>query len=407
MIRHKSTPTLVEVDNKILDIEQEIRALAELIKANSEIISSYGAKFVLIEETIGNLKSASHLNTSLETTLKGEPIKHSEESKEEIPIPLAFNSILNGNVTERQEVRENTNVEATQEGAPAISSNSNIIICNDAEFDDEINNATKSSRYFDRFSLPKVLGKFHTSDDSLEHYYLPPDTYSFFACVEYCSTVFLIAVLVLVIQLGTLWIFLTDYVDLSYQKNPIEIPGGMKIGVSIAQMIALLISCFSQDEIRASLNVLQLGYHQHKVQVISSIATKPKWYLSAIIRLLLGIFSLIITFILVVHSSTVRDVMLDFAAVTFVSELDNGTFELAKWGYMGRKAKHQALMIESTPVYDSDSKRKSKRQIPRFASFLLMITIYFGFWTFVKTRQMNGHYLDENIFVRKLIKVLK
>ena len=411
MIRQTSTPTLVEVDKRFSGIEQDIEMLSKLIKANSARISRHGTRFILIEEAIGSPKRSSHL---------GRNGLDSEESKGGMQLTLEQDASLSGNVTKHQEGdgnlefnnRRRTYVEAKQEEAP--ESSSNVVICNDAEFENEIiNEKRNSSRHHTRLSLPGALGNFETSDDSPEHYFLPPDTYSFFACTEYCNSrcipnkIFLIAAFVLAVQLCTLWVFSSDYIDMSNQKNPIEVPGGTKIGITIAQLIALLISSFSQDEIRASLNVLQIGYHQHKVQVISSVATKSKWYLSAIIRLLLGIFNLAITFILVVNSSTVRDVMLNFAAVTFVSELDNGTYELAKWGYLGKEAKHKALMIESTPLYDSDSKRKRTWQIPRFVSFVLITTIYFGFWTFVIMRQMNGHYLDENIFVRKLIKVLK
>ena len=67
------------------------------------------------------------------------------------------------------------------------------------------------------------------------------------------------------------------------------------------------------------------------------------WYGSNGLRCLEGCASFLATFLLIVTSETVVDVLLTFSAIHFVSYLDNVVFWLARVGYFGRTVQTEAL----------------------------------------------------------------
>ena len=60
---------------------------------------------------------------------------------------------------------------------------------------------------------------------------------------------------------------------------------------------------------------------------------KLKWYTTRLLRCSEGLLSMIVAFIFIVQSERNLDLFLNFAAVTFVSELDNVGFLIADSGY--------------------------------------------------------------------------
>ena len=67
------------------------------------------------------------------------------------------------------------------------------------------------------------------------------------------------------------------------------------------------------------------------------------WYASNGLRCLEGCSSFVATFLLIITSETVVDVLLTFSAIHFVSYLDNVVFWLTRVGYFGRTVQTEAL----------------------------------------------------------------
>ena len=57
--------------------------------------------------------------------------------------------------------------------------------------------------------------------------------------------------------------------------------------------------------------------------------------ISCSLRFIQGFLAIIATFLLIVTSDDVIEIVLNFAAVNFISNLDEVGFELAKWGKYG------------------------------------------------------------------------
>ena len=60
--------------------------------------------------------------------------------------------------------------------------------------------------------------------------------------------------------------------------------------------------------------------------------TKFKWVLSLVLRAAEGLIGLFVTFMLIMQSKTVLDLLLNFTAMEFVSLLDDGAFLMLREG---------------------------------------------------------------------------
>eukprot|EP00957_Ditylum_brightwellii_P120764 9211850-Ditylum_brightwellii.AAC.1 len=70
------------------------------------------------------------------------------------------------------------------------------------------------------------------------------------------------------------------------------------------------------------------------------------------------------TFLLIVTSDDVIDIILNFAAVNFISNLDEAAFDLAKWGKYGPALEREAKNIEEKPIpYCIYRKHQHKRYL--------------------------------------------
>ena len=78
--------------------------------------------------------------------------------------------------------------------------------------------------------------------------------------------------------------------------------------------------------------------------------------IAVIIMLTQGMLSIMVVIALIVYSDNVFDLLLNFTAVIFVSELDELTFQLALLGYAGRRTEKLAKRIQRTEYQEWNAK---------------------------------------------------
>ena len=240
---------------------------------------------------------------------------------------------------------------------------------------------------------------------------LPSDTYSFFTSGDYfslqystcfCSLTFITAFGVMVIQLTTMSLLLSDVLDHDAVDNPLGIPGGADFAVRCTQVLALFIAVVSQDEVRLSLNLITHGYDPQllREQIYSDISMM-KWLGSLLARLGVGCFGLILTFVLIIRAETVRDLLLDFTAIEFVLVLDNALFLLARWGYLAQELSEQADKIAYThhPLGES-TKGQNWKRLWRVLFLMCIFGGMIGAWGYIVKQQNDGKYLPQSFFVQ-------
>jgi hypothetical protein len=97
---------------------------------------------------------------------------------------------------------------------------------------------------------------------------------------------------------------------------------------------------------------------------------------------------------LAARPDNVLDIFENFAAMEFISYLDNMVFKLARWGYLGKELERMTIKVESV----QHRVRRDGR-----GWWITMIVVFLGltflpmlsFWTQVRIGQANGYYLEQ------------
>eukprot|EP00978_Attheya_sp_CCMP212_P002970 scaffold6079_cov66-Attheya_sp.AAC.3 len=182
--------------------------------------------------------------------------------------------------------------------------------------------------------------------------------------------------------------------------NPLNVPVGTSLDVVWAQVLALLVSLITQSDFMATFDLINFKYDDIVLSLFEG-ATHTKWIVSNICRFTIGVLSIGISFILIVQSTTVIELFFNFAAVQFVSELDNIAFQLAYKGYMAIGDLEQATrkLINQVQFWQRNMVAfpRIKRRIPvkwlRISIFSLHAVILYSFWFVVRYKQATGQYL--------------
>ena len=126
------------------------------------------------------------------------------------------------------------------------------------------------------------------------------------------------------------------------------IPSNNNILAKATQYMALASYCFFADA-----SVKDIVAAIETFPDFSRIRSGDRVYLlmlSPLLRLLQGLLATLSVFLLVVNTSDVIDIILNFTAVNFISDFDNIAFELCKWGKYGPGMKAEAERIETLPA---------------------------------------------------------
>jgi hypothetical protein len=235
------------------------------------------------------------------------------------------------------------------------------------------------------------------------HILLPEDTFSFFAFVGVYSWSFFVAFLVFFVQVTTLSLLIADSIDRKNEQNPLGIPASVESPVRASQLLALLIAVISQTDVVSSANLLYNVLYKstalHEALTLTAGSGRTKWFGSLFSRFFEGCLGLTVTFILIMRADTVRDVLLNFTAVEFVSSIDNVVFYLAKYNYFGRKVKYDAENEVINGEHFSVRDRNARCGL-HFVLLSVIFLSFFGGWLGIVARQNKGGYLSQTVFVQ-------
>jgi hypothetical protein len=129
-------------------------------------------------------------------------------------------------------------------------------------------------------------------------------------------------------------------------------------------------------------------------------ATVAKWALSIALRASQGLLGLIITFLLVMRSNAVLDLLLNFSAIEFVSNLDNVVFELASEGFLGMALKKKATSLSKKHYLNYSSTNSQAASIATVAYSAILFVAFYSGWLCIFVKQEKGEYLCDQIFAQ-------
>jgi hypothetical protein len=145
-----------------------------------------------------------------------------------------------------------------------------------------------------------------------------------------------------------------------------------------------------------SMKLLRDGYRPLYFEDFEG-ATRTKWAMSIVLRAFEGLLGLFVTFLLVMQSENVLDLLLNFSAMEFVSLLDEGGFTLIKQGFVGSEMRKVAKRVSRTYYHVPHGKHKA---LSSAAFLILLIGAMIGAWGVIYSRQLQGDFVCDRIFVQ-------
>jgi len=235
----------------------------------------------------------------------------------------------------------------------------------------------------------ELLQSFSSKLANKEMRTLSDDVYSFLFCSKICSIPSWIGIVTVCIQFGVFALFLGDH------WNTQEIPANVEELVRVGQIGAILITFLSQTDVRTSLRAL---IYQEGVQELADVFpgfTVSRYITGNIFMLLQGLLGTIVAIQLIVYSDNIFDLLLNFTAVMFVSELDELVFFMARNGYLGVKAEKLAEDIQKLE-FGSQNKQGISGYMHTILFGILIIAAYIYFIVIVGF-QAGNIYLPEYV----------
>ncbi len=227
------------------------------------------------------------------------------------------------------------------------------------------------------------------STKEIEQMVIPKDSFSMLYAGKTRAD-YILPILVFILQVAILVLILSNMLKDSQVRplsNAMNIPVAVPWTVTASQYIACLVAVISADDLIQGMlfmckRIIPSGYSLvgGELPPISR-----KWEISNIMRFMEGLLVIVVSFVFIVQSSTVIDLFLNFAGVTFVGLLDDICFLLAENGLLGRRAKYTAKSVSNFEVYkktkgDLDKKMKLIRIV---VFVVITVTLWAGLSFFV------------------------
>jgi len=224
---------------------------------------------------------------------------------------------------------------------------------------------------------------------------LTEDIYSFFFTAKVWSAAFFFAIFVFCFQTMIVTLISLVLIDAN-SDNPLKIPPSVNIEITIAQAFALVLAVATQGDLLTAIFLFHDGYDNKRVKKSDAAFTFPMWLLACVGQFIIGAAMLVTIFILIVQSKDVVDMMLNFAALSFVSEIEDVAFMLAKHGFVSDSVEGECNQV---PEYQFPT-RKRKTKWFLHSVFILISAGLMGGWGYIIDQQRLGTYLPSSIFVQ-------
>ncbi|KAL9187613.1 hypothetical protein ACHAXT_005991 [Thalassiosira profunda] len=230
---------------------------------------------------------------------------------------------------------------------------------------------------------------------------LARDTFSFLVFAGRCSAPSLLASIVFSLQMAIFILVSADVIDLDNELNPFNFPPNVELPVRITEVLAITVAILTQDDVRKAINLLRDGYDDAAFRsAFGSGVAKSKWMLSIVLRGSEGLLGLFVTFLLIMQSDAVLDLLLNFSAMEFVSLIDDVVFALTTEGFFGSRLRGEAKSLSSIKYRIDHPSNARMSSLITAAYFIVLFAAMLTGWGLIFANQESGKYLCGKLYVQ-------
>ena len=231
---------------------------------------------------------------------------------------------------------------------------------------------------------------------------LTHDSYTMIYLSNLYSLTCFYAVITILIQWMIVWFLIWDIYALGqspgtyYAKTSLVVPAGVSLQVRCAGILACFVAPCMMDDFIAAVILLEQGWNARILQRNPN-ATRFTFYLSGLLQMGTGLGLLVAIFALIVQSDTVLGMMLNFAALHFVSAIDDVAFGLARNGFVAPSIQAQVAAMEDfhAPIANA----KPKVWIRRAVLCVIWLGLFVGYGI-IAANQEQGTYLCQLLLLQ-------
>ena len=251
--------------------------------------------------------------------------------------------------------------------------------------DDEeraLNNCTEQSTGEEDCSA--MLGRIvernenNSNDEGLLSASLTENTYSIMYVANPKRRAFYVGILIFLIQNALPLLTLFNLIDTNNEDgNFLKVPVDEDATVHAAGYITLILSVPYFPDLLDSIEKFQQGYHPEIVLTQCPYATRSKWVFAYLSQFCSGLLFQVVIFVLVVQSTDVIGMLLNFAALAFITEIDDLAFSLIDRGYFSDAMKLCCDDVKrlKTPTTSTESRRPWLVRRLALIFFILVVLI--------------------------------
>lgn len=216
-------------------------------------------------------------------------------------------------------------------------------------------------------------------DNKGESFELDGSVYNMIVVGDIWGNMFALAVAV--IQCFLFVLFIEDL--LATDKLP-----GNSTRLSAFQFLTIYLAVFTNDDLIKGIYLLT-NINALRLHAIRVVATN-------LFRLLMGVFSLFISFRLIVTRPTVLSLVEGYAGSTFMSNLDELCFALAEMGFFTDNLKKNAIKVKKASFEDAPAKCRLLRRTLLLVTWILMVIP----WAIFFHQQKIGAFLTSGVIIQ-------
>mgnify|MGYP000269718801 CR=1 FL=1 len=237
------------------------------------------------------------------------------------------------------------------------------------------------------------------------------DTYHLIIRSGIHTTAFWFAILVFLAQFSILGLVFVDMVQFSFIEEVDEIHGvqkriDMPVAVSpfvtIGQLLAIFWSVVilaNDGDLFTGFTRLLQGYNPDILNYYPA-ASYWSWLLAGVLQVIEGVMVICVSFVLLMSSSSLLGIVLNVAAIFFVSEIDDISFSVASRGFLGDGMARECK--KATRQLPLEKHRYTKQTIAILQRVLLLVVLVGQLipYAILASWQWNGRFLCHTLDVQ-------
>jgi hypothetical protein len=173
------------------------------------------------------------------------------------------------------------------------------------------------------------------------------------------------------------------------------LPPNIDPPVRVIQFIAILVAVVTQDDLMKGLDVIRAVYSQSFFDAFHH--TFPEKTIACILlRCSSGCMGLISSAFLIITSETIYDLLLNFTALEFVSQLDAALFVVCEYGYAGKTCEAASKAVRTTTFYVHTKVYRLRKMV----LFSVIALVLLACWSAVVYLQNHGAFQCSTLVVQ-------